>query len=306
MGASFAANEFEPFRVQAGLDAGLTRHAMRAKRFSAPTAGVRAPRDFGHTVAERCAAIALTLPHRAAFSHVTALRLLGIEVPWRLESDQAIHVVVPTRADRPQRDDVVAHVCLQRCLDIVSVRGLPVTSPAQTWLHLAGRLVPDDVVVLGDAMLRRKEPHTTLAELRRRVESTHKMRGVVACREALERLRPGTDSTMETRARLILDDAGITDLAVNQPVYAEDGTFICLPDLSIPALKVAIEYDGDIHRTDPATWRRDVEKRQAMAEAGWVVVVATADDVNRHPDRLIRRVRAAIRRQSERRSTVSA
>ncbi len=287
----------EPFLVRDGLARGLTRHVLRAKRYSAPVTGVRAPHDFGETLGEACSAIALVLADGAAFSHVTALRLLGVVVPWRLDEDQAIHVVVQARGDRPRRRDVVAHVSLQKRLETVGIGELTVTSPAQTWVHLGARLGPDDMVVLGDAMLRRKEPHTSTADLRRRVEATHKMKGLAACRAALERLRPGTDSSMETRTRLVLEDGGVAGLEVNRPVFTIGGMFLCLPDLSIPAVKVAIEYDGDVHRTDPATWRRDVEKRQAMADAGWIVVTATADDVLREPDRLLRRVRTAIARQ---------
>lgn len=286
-----------PFLVQEGLEIGLTRHALRASRFSAPATGVRGPRGYGATLEEKCAAISLVLAGGAAFSHVTALRLQGIEVPWRLERDEAIHVVVPERSGRPRRRDVVAHVCLQRRLETATVGDLVVTSPAQTWVHLAARLTLEDLVVLGDAMLRRRDPHTSTAELRRVVAATYKMKGLASCRESLERLRPGTDSSMETRTRLILEDGGVSGLEVNRPVCTPGGTFIGLPDLSIPAVRVAIEYDGDVHRTDPATWRRDVEKRQAMADAGWVVVTATADDVLRSPERLLRRVHAAIRRQ---------
>lgn len=161
---------------------------------------------------------------------------------------------------------------------------------------MAHDLDRDGLVQLGDAMTRRKNPATTVDEMRRLLLATFKMRGLTACREAIDLVRPGTDSLMETRLRLIILDAGLPAPAVNVPAM-DGGQFLALPDLSYPGLKIAIEYDGDHHRTDQATWRRDVERRQLLEDAGWLIITATADDVIRHPDRLIRRIRLAIERR---------
>ncbi|MNW71026.1 hypothetical protein D3C74_506210 [compost metagenome] len=67
--------------------------------------------------------------------------------------------------------------------------------------------------------------------------------------------------------------------------------------MSYPERRIAIEYDGDVHRTDPATWRRDVERRQRLEAAGWIIITATADDVLRHPERFVARVRAALQKR---------
>ncbi|MFE6235765.1 hypothetical protein [Cellulosimicrobium sp. NPDC057862] len=271
----------------------MTPASLRSPSFEAPFAGVRVPRGSLVSVLDVCRAAARVLPDGAALSHVTALRLVGIEVPWRLADDDRIHVVTPRRDQRLQRANVVAHFCGQRALETTIAHGIPVTSPAQTWLHLAHTLPPDDVVVLADSMTRRKDPATTVGELRRLMDMTYKMRGIVRCREAIDLVRPGTDSSMETRTRLLLVQAGLPCPQVNFPAHDGAGRFLALPDLSYPELRIAIEYDGDIHRTDPATWRRDVERRQRLGDADWIIVTATADDVLRHPERLVRRVRAA-------------
>jgi very-short-patch-repair endonuclease len=85
---------------------------------------------------------------------------------------------------------------------------------------------------------------------------------------------------------------------VNVAARDSTGRFLALPDLSYPDLTIAIEYDGDIHRADKATWRRDIRRRQALEAAGWRVVTCTADDVLRNPERLVAWVRAAIRARS--------
>lgn len=69
-----------------------------------------------------------------------------------------------------------------------------------------------------------------------------------------------------------------------------------MPDMTYPEARIAIEYDGDVHRTDPRTWRRDIARKQRLEELGWRVIVVTADDVYLHPARLVTRVRTALRR----------
>ncbi len=169
---------------------------------------------------------------------------------------EPLHVVAPRRAQRSTRAGIVWHFCGQSNLTTVLHQGLLVTSAAQTWLHLSHRLTIDELVVLGDAMLRRKGAATNLAELRTLTDSTRKMKGLTKARAALDLVQTGTDSSMETRARLLLVHAGLPCPVVNRAAIDDQGRFLALPDMSYPERRIAIEYDGDVHRTDPATWRR--------------------------------------------------
>jgi very-short-patch-repair endonuclease len=102
---------------------------------------------------------------------------------------------------------------------------------------------------------------------------------------------------METRLRLLLVDGGLPCPVVNHHVHDTQGRFVAMPDLTYPDLRIAIEYDGDVHRTDKHTWRRDIARRQALEALGWRVITCTADDVDRTPDRTLSWVRAALRLQ---------
>lgn len=281
--------------VREALGSGLTRKRLRSKAWRAPFSGVRLPAGAPDDVLTRCRALAGVLDDGVAFSHVTALRLLGVDVPWTLEDDDRIHVVTRDAEDRPDRAGVVAHWSRQSFLDTVEVQGLLVTSPAQTFVHVAvGLRRPDDVVVLGDAMMRRKRRLTTTDELVRIAERTHKVKGIVQVREQIPRMRPGTDSLMETRTRLLLVAANLPCPVVNEVVWAPDGSYVKRVDMLYPRHKIAIEYDGDQHRTDKAQWRDDVRRRRRLEELGWTVVVVVADDVLHDPAGLISRVRAAV------------
>ncbi|WP_231933621.1 endonuclease domain-containing protein [Micromonospora coxensis] len=72
------------------------------------------------------------------------------------------------------------------------------------------------------------------------------------------------------------------------------GRFAGRVDLAWPALRVAVEYDGDHHR-ERAHFRQDVARLNALRAAGWLVLRFTADDVLRHPARTVALVADALR-----------
>lgn len=285
------------FSVASALADGVSPERLRAgtNGYATPFHGVRAAAHVDLNLRARCRALATTLDAGVAFSHVTALRLLGVDVPWTMVEDGAIHVVTSRAVDRPQRDGVVAHRSRQRFLETVDLGGLLVTSPAQTLIHVATDLRrADDVVVLGDAMMRRKLRLTSPEELTALAERTRKVKGIVQVREQIPRMRPGTDSVMETRTRLLLVAADLPCPAVNEVVRAPDGGYVKRVDMLYRRQRIAIEYDGDQHRTDQAQWRDDVRRRRWLEELGWTVIVAVADDIVRDPVRLVERVRVAL------------
>jgi len=288
------------FSVATALAAGVTADHLRTSAFESPFRGVRARRGAVETLYDRCCALSTVLDDGVVFGDVTALRLMDVEVPWTREDDDRLHVVTlrPGARPRRQRDGVVAHWSRQPVLGTTTVGELVTTSPEQTFVHVAvGLRLPGDVVVLGDAMMRRQAMLTTPAKLAVAAEHTHKVKGIVQVREQIERMRPGTDSSPETRVRLAIVDANLPSPQVNQVVRAPDGEYVKRVDLVYPDLRIAIEYDGDQHRTDREQWREDVRARRRLEELGWIVIVVVGDDL-RDPRALVSRVRAAVRARS--------
>lgn len=182
------------------------------------------------------------------------------------------------------------------------VAGLPVLTPEIAWTRVAGWVGRTELVILADALCRRRDPVSSPAALAGIVaDLPPRTRGLRLLRDALDACRPGTDSGMETRTRLVLQAAGVA-CEVNRPVFDALGRFVAMPDLSDPELKVAIEYDGDVHRTDRRTWRRDIARRQALEAAGWRVITLTADDLLHHRARWLTWVAHARRAQSHART----
>ena len=70
---------------------------------------------------------------------------------------------------------------------------------------------------------------------------------------------------------LLLVAAGLPEPALNVPILLRDGR--STPgDLVYAEYRVIVEYDGEQHREDAAQFGRDVDRLNALAIAGWVVV----------------------------------
>jgi len=271
-----------PFRYGDAIRAGLTRSFLNGPTFRAPFPGVRVPCSVPDTLLARCQAASLITPESAAFSHDTAAAICSLPIP----SDPAIHVIVPPGDVVPQIDRVIGHTGLDPD-DAIEVNGLLVVTPARSFFHLATTLTSDQLVILGDAIVR----HWCSAELLiGRVAGLTRHRGIVRAREALTLIKAGVDSAMESRVRLLIVRAGLPCPIVNLDVFDASGRWIARPDLSYPDLKIAIEYDGDHHRTEKQQWRRDRQRDESLRHAGWIVITLTADDVFLRPQETVRRI----------------
>ncbi len=237
------------------------------------------------------------LPPDAVFSDSTALALIGVDLPFGIDVREDVHVQVGRGTSFPRRVGVSGHRrAIPAAESIPLPGGLRVVPPERAWTQLAVRLSRRELVVCGDALMRRRGSVCSPDQLRAVVDGLPSgARGVRRLRAALEATRPGTESSMETRLRLVLVDGGLACPEVNVPVLCR-GLVVARPDLSYPVQRIAIEYDGDVHRTDRRTWQRDLRRRHELESLGWSVITCTADDVLRHPDRPVTWVRRALAR----------
>lgn len=302
-----------PFTLQRGYELGLTLRMLDGPRFRTPWPGVRVLRARPDTQVERCRAAALVLPADAVLSHETALALGDWLTPHggryaavEPSASSPVHVSLPARSSRPQRRGMVAHLWDPQPGDVITVAGLRISSPARTWGDLAaagGSIL--DLVVLADALRRRG---VGVGELRARLQAWSGRRGAATLRTALSRSRDRVDSPMETRLRLLLEDAGLPEPVVNEWVKASDGTPLHRPDLSWPQWRVAVDYDGrhhddrdrerDVRAGRASDWRarQDQSRRDLLTDDGWAFRVFTAFDVLGRGEITVERVRRLLRR----------
>ena len=70
-----------------------------------------------------------------------------------------------------------------------------------------------------------------------------------------------------------------------------DGLPVAYLDLGWEDHMVAVEYDGDHHRTDRRQYVKDIQRIEMLERMGWIIVRVVAED---RPADIVRRVRAAL------------
>ncbi len=236
-----------------------------------------------------CDAVALRLPPGAAIAGPSAAYLWGADL---LDRDAPVTVLLPraARLRAHSRLRVVRSVLPET--DRTRFGGLPVTTPLRTTFDLGRQAPRASALIAVDALLHRRV--VKLAAMRAYVEAHSGWPGLSLLREVLTLAEPLSESPMETRLRLLLLDAGLGPLTAQQDVLDSRGRFVARVDLAWPALRVAVEYDGDHHR-ERAHFRQDVARLNTLRAAGWIVLRFTADDVLRHPARTVALVAQALR-----------
>lgn len=281
------------FSTSAARQAGVAPHRLRRTDLDAPFRGVRHPAAPGPIeLEERCRAYRQVMKAGSFFSHVTAAELLGLPLPRPHRESGVLHVSALPPARAPRGRGICGHRLDIPPEAIVRLRGLPVPEPAEVWCELGALLPVDDLVIAGDALLRRKGPLTALERLADMVDRAAGRPGIRSLREALPLVRPRTDSPMESVLRLAIVRSGLPEPSVNYAVLTREG--VLHGDLAFPAARVIVEYDGDHHRTDDAQYHHDVDRLWRLQDAGWHVVRINRTHMSAGAAEALRRIRSAL------------
>ncbi len=176
--------------------------------------------------------------------------------------------------------------------EINVVAGIPVTSPVRTALDL-GCWYPTTTAVAGiDALARAVDIRAADVELLARRYAGR--RAVAPARQAVALFEPGAQSPKESWLRVVLTKAGLPRPQTQIPVLNEFGSAVAYLDMGWEDAKVAVEYDGEQHRTDRHQYTWDVRRLEMVERLGWIVVRVVAGD---RPAEVVRRVRAALARR---------
>ncbi len=77
-----------------------------------------------------------------------------------------------------------------------------------------------------------------------------------------------------------------------------DGRLLGISDGAFRAHQVAVEIEGDHHRTSRRQWARDLQKYADYANLGWDVVRLTSAHIRQDPSCGAALVRAALARRA--------
>ncbi len=177
--------------------------------------------------------------------------------------------------------------------EIEVIGGVVVTSPIRTALDL-GCWYPKMTAVAGiDALAGATEIKAADVELLARRYSGR--RGIARARRAIELFDAGAQSPKESWLRVVLIEAGLPRPQTQIAVRDEFGSAVAYLDMGWENVKVAVEYDGEQHRTDRRQYAWDVRRLEMLERRGWIVVRVLARD---RPAEVVNRARAALARRS--------
>ena len=278
-----------PFSYREGLESGLTAKNLRHRSLDRPFHGTRDPR-VRETIASLCETYATQMDERAFFSSITAAQLMGIPLPPRHGSSEAIHVAIVSPHRGLEGVRVIGHKVQLMGGDSWTRDGLIMSTPARAWCELGVLLSIPELVAAGDFIIRPGHALASHLDLIDAVQRYPDRRAKRKLRGALTLLDGRAESPMESQLRVILNMAGVVGLVPNLPIRIAGRSYRI--DLAIPTKKVAIEYQGDYHR-DKEQYRHDMTRRSRIESDGWRFIEVNADDI-RDPVDLVDRIRALI------------
>lgn len=278
-----------PFTRAAALAAGIEPRLLRGSRFRRIFRGVYVDADVPDTALLRGqASVALFRSASAFASHATAARIHGLPLP-PLPYE---HVSVFRAADRRAHAGVRVHVA--RSATLLEIGGIKVSSYRQVFVELASLLTLMDLVVVGDNLVRQgRVTPEALVDFCRTSPHRSARRALVAATY----VREDVDSPMETRLRMLIVLAGLPEPEVNRTLRAEDGQPVRRYDLSYPAVRVIVEYDGRPHIERVEQWEADLQRREAIDDDGWRILVVTSAGIYRRPEETVLRVWRLLRQR---------
>ncbi|TXK17173.1 hypothetical protein [Homoserinibacter sp. GY 40078] len=283
-----------PFSVQEALARGMTPGQLRRMRWARPYPGVRSsqapPED---DIDERCRHYLPRLGADEYFSHLTAARLWDLWLPTRVQPAEPLHVTVTGSARAPRIQGVIGHHIEPDAAHATFVRGLPVSTPIDTIRMISPSLSLEALIVVLDGVRRRTDPLVGERSLLHMLAKHRGRRGIRMLRAAYELSRLGVDSPRETRLRRRMVLAGLPEPAVNA-VISRPGAPERRGDLVFASWGVVVEYEGEHHQSDRATYVSDIARFEQLRD-DWTFVRVTAEHMRDIPA-LIARIRRARRR----------
>ncbi|MEE2035840.1 hypothetical protein Q8791_01210 [Nocardiopsis sp. CT-R113] len=231
----------------------------------------------------------------AVAGDITAAYVWGVDLyPYGVRPTRTrLHVSVPPGVSTVGAP-VVAHRETLSPTDRTVVEGARVTTPARTAADLAAR-APSVFVATArlDGFLSRGL--VTGGDLARAARSPRAERSLRRLRSALTYSSALSRSPGESWARVLVLEAGLPPPVPQCPVSTGEGVFHA--DLGWPSQRVALEYDSLEFHSSPEALARDRVRYAAMRAEGWEVVSVSVYDLQKRPDRLLRRVLHTLTRR---------
>lgn len=287
-----AASQHGLITFEQALSVGWTRHQVRHRLQNGVLGtvheGVYRFTAVPQTWEQRLRAACLAMPSTVAVSHRSAAVFHGL---WS-DDDPVVEITVG-RALSPELSGVVVH----RIEDlaprwIMSVRRVPVTTPARLIVDLGAVLPLHLVAVVFDRAVRRDI--VSLPEVRSVIRAVARRgrTGVGVARALVaERTPGGSASKLECQMSEIVRRFSLPAPVAEHTVLDPYGQFIARVDFAYPELKYAIEVDGYEAHSERRAFEHDRARQNDLVDDGWTIHRFTWRDVGQHPGRVADRIR---------------
>jgi very-short-patch-repair endonuclease len=211
---------------------------------------------------------------------------------WQLRdwAPGAAEVTVPWTRSRRYPPDVVMRRRTLDPVDLVVVRGLPVTALPLTVLDAAAALGNDSGRPLVDRALQQRVSFGQLHAAYCRSFGRH---GTPWLGRVLRQAADGACSQAERITHRLLRGAGIGGWVPNHLVVLSGVEYWI--DIAFVARRLAIEIDGWAWHSDVDRFTHDRRRQNALVLAGWTVLRFTWHDLTSRPHVVVGQIRAALR-----------
>lgn len=176
--------------------------------------------------------------------------------------------------------------------EVCVVSGIPATTAERTAVDLACWYPLNEAVASVDALARATE--IKIADVELLMQHLRGRRGIANARRVIGLVDAGAQSPKESWLRTLLVQAGLPRPQTQIPICDDIGKAIAYLDMGWPDLKIAVEYDGEHHRTHRSQYAWDIRRSEMLQRRGWIVIRVTAED---SPTHIVRRVRDALARR---------
>jgi very-short-patch-repair endonuclease len=190
------------------------------------------------------------------------------------------------------------HRASLRSDEVITMDGVPITSPARTVLDLSRSIRLESAVAAADAALNAQL--TDLADLDRALERCAVWPGARRARAVLRVVDELAESPLESLSRLAMSQFAIPRPTLQAPIGDAHGQFRARVDFYWDAEGVVGEADGRLKYDDRDAIYQEKRRQERLEDLGLVVIRWGWTDVVRRPEGLAERIRVAHERGQSR------
>lgn len=265
----------------------VTRRTLRS-RYWPVYRNVYVPTGHELTAVSRGVAAWLWSGRQAPLAGLSAAALHGAR--W---IDPELPAELYRQNGKPPLDGIVIHRDNLRDEEVCAMRGIAVTTPARTAFDLGRRKGLTGALIRVDALA--NATGLEVSDVGSLIQRHPGVRGLVQLRRILLLMDAGAESPQETRTRLLLVRSGLPKPETQIRILDRFNCPFARLDMGYRELKVAIEFDGAQHWTDPAQRTADIDRHAELAALGWQIVRVSSDLLRYRPDVVVVRVCTALR-----------